>query len=99
MDVELAINKRVGIPAGGDAQASFYFTIAGTDTDALANGDTARAHTGTNGSTAPPWQHELAELRRPSDLGLQRQRTFNRVRPGSHAIKQSQSPVLWECGR
>lgn len=95
MDVDLAINKQVSIPAGGDATASFYLAIADTDGNALAAADAARAHTGDywlNNTTTAYTNWLNAGDRVTSDFtdsGLST--AYDRALV---AIKQSQSPVL-----
>ena len=93
MDVDLAMNKRVTVPAGGDATASFYLAIADTDANALAAADVARAQTGSYwlSSTTTSYTNWLNAGSRVSfsDSGLDTAYDRSLV-----AIKQSQSPVL-----
>lgn len=95
MDVDLAINKRVTIPAGGDATASFYLAISNSSAGALAAADAARAHSGSYwlDSTTTSYTSWLNAGSRVTsafpDTGLST--AYDRALV---AIKQSQSPVL-----
>lgn len=94
MDVDLAMNKRVTVPAGGDATASFYLAIADTDANALAAADVAKAQSGSywlNSTTTSyaNWLNGGARVTSFSDAGLST--AYDRALV---AIKQSQSPVL-----
>lgn len=95
MNVDVALNKQVPVPAGGDATASFYVAIAGTTANALAAADTARAQTGDYwmSSTTSSYTSWLNAGKRVtsgfSDTGLST--AYDRALV---AIKQSQSPVL-----
>jgi GH15 family glucan-1,4-alpha-glucosidase len=95
MDVDLAINKQVSVPAGGDATASFYLAIADTDSNVLAAADTARAHTGDYwlGNTTTAYTDWLNAGDRVTsdfaDSGLSTAYDRQLV-----TIKQTQSPVL-----
>lgn len=95
MNVDLAISKRVNVPAGGDAAASFYLAIANTVANANAAADTARAQTGTYwlNNTTTAYSNWLAAGARTTtsftDSGLST--AFDR---SLVVIKQSQSPVL-----
>lgn len=95
MNVDLAINKKVNVPAGGDATASFYLAIADTASNANAAADTARAQTGTYwlNNTTTAYANWLAAGSRTTsnftDTGLST--AFDRALV---SMKQSQSPVL-----
>lgn len=95
MNVDLAINKRVSVPAGGDATASFYLAIADTTAHANAAADAARAQSGTSwlSTTTTAYSNWLAAGARTtsnfSDTGLST--AYDRALV---AMKQSQSPVL-----
>jgi len=95
MDVDVAMNKQVAVPAGGTVTQSFYLAIADTQAKALAAADTARAQTGdywVNSTTTSYTNWLNAGLRTTSgfsDTGLST--AYDRALV---AMKQSQSPVL-----
>ncbi|KQR93947.1 MAG: hypothetical protein J0I33_11190 [Microbacterium ginsengisoli] len=95
MNVDLAINKRVSVPAGGDATASFYLAIGDTTAHANAAADTARAQTGstwlsTTTSAYSSWLAAGAQTTSNfTDAGLST--AYDRALV---AMKESQSPVL-----
>jgi GH15 family glucan-1,4-alpha-glucosidase len=95
MDVDLAINKQVSVPAGGDATASFYLAIADTTAHSLDAADAARAHTGDYWLSATTtaytsWLNAGDRVTSGfSDSGLST--AYDRALV---AMKQSQSPVL-----
>lgn len=95
MNVDLALNKTVNVPAGGNATASFYLAIADTAANANSAADIARAQTGNYwlNTTTTAYSNWLASGTQTttnfSDTGLST--AFDRALV---AIKQTQSPVL-----
>ena len=95
MNVDVALNKQVAVPAGATVTQSFYLAIADTQAKALAAADTARAQTGdywVNNTTTAYTNWLNAGKRTTSgfvDTGLST--AYDRALV---AIKQTQSPVL-----
>jgi GH15 family glucan-1,4-alpha-glucosidase len=94
-NVDVALSKRVTVPAGATVSTSFYLAIASTKADALAAADTARAQTGASWqqTTTTDYANWLAAGKQVTstfaDTGLST--AYDRALV---AIKQSQNPVL-----
>ena len=95
MNVDVAMNKQVSVPAGSTVTQSFYLAIAATSANALAAADTARAQTGDYwlSQTTTSYTNWLNAGKRTTsnftDTGLST--AYDRALV---AMKQSQSPVL-----
>lgn len=95
MDVDVALNKQVSVPAGSTVKQSFYLAIAATSSAALSAADTARAQTGDYwlNQTSSAYTSWLNAGKRTTanftDTGLST--AYDRALV---AMKQSQSPVL-----
>lgn len=93
MDVDVAMNKQVSVPAHSTVTQSFYLAIASTSSAALAAADTARAQSGDYwlAQTTTAYTNWLNAGKRVSfsDTGLST--AYDRALV---AMKQTQSPVL-----
>lgn len=95
MNVDVAMNKSVSVPANSTVTQSFYLAIAATNANALAAADTARAQTGDYwlNQTTTSYTNWLNAGKRVTsnftDTGLST--AYDRALV---AMKQSQSPVL-----
>ncbi|MFL6161357.1 MAG: glycoside hydrolase family 15 protein [Jatrophihabitantaceae bacterium] len=93
MNVDVAMNKQVSVPANSTVTQSFYLAIAATSANALAAADTARAQTGDYwlNQTTTSYTNWLNAGKTVSftDTGLSTAYVRALV-----AMKQSQSPVL-----